>query len=174
MLKDVFLRCVFERYDAVCHVCSTRKNRLWRQREPFLEHPTATCPPHKIHASQKFPQFCGIGRSWMLNKLCLELVPQKSLRERDLGHPNRLGDLLDTHALSCHLFNGEKFLCRAHHCARTMLVNTWYLTLMWLWCIDWCHVSVLCVDVKCAKVCCFVSFLKTWSIFHQKGAQKQT
>ena len=34
----------------------------------------------------------------MLNKLCPGLVPQeKSLRERDLGHPKRLGDLLDTH-----------------------------------------------------------------------------
>ena len=110
----------------------------------------------------------------MLNKLCPGLVPQeKSLRERDLGHPNRLGDLLDTHALSCHLLDGEKFLCRAHRCARTVLVNTWYLTQMWLWCIDWCHESVLCVDVKCAKVCCFVSYFLYVEHFSSKGAQNK-
>ena len=135
----------------------------------FLEHPTATCPRLMIHAGQKFPHFFGIGRMWMLNKLRLELVPQKNIRENDLGHPKRLGDLLDSHALSCHLLDGEKFLCRAHLCARTMLVNTWYLTQMWLWCIDWCHESVLCVDVKGAKVCCVVSYFISWSIFHQKG-----
>ena len=43
----------------------------------FVEHPTATCPRLVIHAGQKFPQFCGIGRSWMLNKLCPGLVPQE-------------------------------------------------------------------------------------------------
>ena len=30
-----------------------------------------------IHAGQKCSQFCGIGRSWMLHELCLELVPQQ-------------------------------------------------------------------------------------------------
>ena len=27
-INDVFLGCVFERHDAVCHVCPTRKKRL--------------------------------------------------------------------------------------------------------------------------------------------------
>ena len=35
----------------------------------FLEHLTAACPRSVTHASQKCPQFCGIGRSWMLNEL---------------------------------------------------------------------------------------------------------
>ena len=46
-LLKCFLHCVFERYDAVCHVCATRRNRLWGHAslEPadpsiadFLEH----------------------------------------------------------------------------------------------------------------------------------------
>ena len=37
----------------------------------FLEHPTAACPRSVIHAGQKSPQFCGIGRSRTLNELCL-------------------------------------------------------------------------------------------------------
>ena len=93
--------------------------------------------------------------------------------ERDLGHPKRLGDLLDTHALSCHLLDGEKFLCRAHRCARTMIVNTSFLRQMWLWCIDWCHESVLCVDVKCAKVCCFESYFFYVEHFSSKGTQNK-
>ena len=35
VLMTLFLRCVFERYDAVCHVCATRRNRLWRPRKPL-------------------------------------------------------------------------------------------------------------------------------------------
>ena len=45
----------------------------------FLEHLTAACPRPMIHAGQKCPQFCGIGRSWMLNELCPELVLQKEV-----------------------------------------------------------------------------------------------
>ena len=55
----------------------------------FLEHPTAQrLPVHGvIHAGQKVPAILGIGRSWTLNELCLELVPQKrNLRETDLGN----------------------------------------------------------------------------------------
>ena len=33
--NEVFFRYVFERYDAVCHVCATRRKRLWRPRKPF-------------------------------------------------------------------------------------------------------------------------------------------
>ena len=46
----------------------------------FLEHVPAVCPRSVIHAGQKCPQFCGIGGSWMLNKLYFELVPQESPR----------------------------------------------------------------------------------------------
>ena len=45
----------------------------------FLEYFTAAFPCFAIHAGQKCPQFCGIGRSWMLNKLYFELVPQKEV-----------------------------------------------------------------------------------------------
>ena len=45
----------------------------------FGGHVTAACPRSAIHAGQKCPQFCGIGRSWMLNKLYFELVPQKDV-----------------------------------------------------------------------------------------------
>ena len=48
----------------------------------FLEHLMAACPRSVIHASQKCPQFCGIGSSWMLNKLFFELVPQKEFQGR--------------------------------------------------------------------------------------------
>ena len=40
----------------------------------FLEDPTATCPRS---AGQKCSQFCGMCKSWILNELCLELVPKK-------------------------------------------------------------------------------------------------
>ena len=43
----------------------------------LVEHPAAAGPRPVIDAGQKCPQFCGIGRSWMLNKLHLELVLQK-------------------------------------------------------------------------------------------------
>ena len=60
-------------------------SQKWRPTH-FLGHPTAACPRSVIHAGQKCPQFCGIGRSWTLNELCLELVPQESPRERDPGN----------------------------------------------------------------------------------------
>ena len=49
-----------------------------------LKHPTAACPRSVIHAGHTCPQFCGTGRSWMLNKLCLELVPQKEVQGREI------------------------------------------------------------------------------------------
>ena len=82
-------------YDAVCHACASRKSRLWRQRMPlacdpsiahFLKHPTAACSRSVIHAGQKCSQFCGIGRSGILNELCLELGPQKNFWETELGN----------------------------------------------------------------------------------------
>ena len=50
----------------------------------LFEHPTAACPRSVRHAGCKCTQFRGIGRGWILNELCLELVPQKSPRERGL------------------------------------------------------------------------------------------
>ena len=38
-----------------------------------------------IHAGRKCPQFCGIGQSWMVNELCLELVPQKKSKGERSG-----------------------------------------------------------------------------------------
>ena len=45
MLIDVFLRCVFERHGAVCHVCAARKKSRWSsccpcQRLPSFHPPT--------------------------------------------------------------------------------------------------------------------------------------
>ena len=65
----------------------------------FLEHLTAACPIPVIHAGQKCPQFCGIGRSWMLNKLYFELVPQKRSLAREVWRARRL-----------------KFDCAVQHC----------------------------------------------------------
>ena len=40
-----------------------------------------------MHTGQKCPRVCGVGRSWTLNELCLQLVPlKKSPRERDVGN----------------------------------------------------------------------------------------
>ena len=50
----------------------------------------------------------------------------------------------------CHLLNGVQFPpCGKDHFARKILVDTWDLRHMWLWCMDWCHESVMCVDVQC-------------------------
>ena len=48
----------------------------------FLEHLTAACPRSVTHSGQKCPQFCGIGRSRILNELNFELVPQKEVQGR--------------------------------------------------------------------------------------------
>ena len=89
-LMKCFLRCVFQRYDAVWSAISVLLeetafggNASLEPADPsiadFLEHLTAACPCPVVHAGQKCPQFCGIGRSWILNKLYFELVPQKEV-----------------------------------------------------------------------------------------------
>ena len=55
--------------------------------------------------------------------------------------------------------------------ARKLLVNTCVLTQMMLWCMEWCHKSVMCVDVDCGTNCCFVASFVAVTIFHKKGAQ---
>ena len=61
VLNDVLLRCVFERYDAVFHVCATRRNRLWRPRKPLA------CGPKHCRFSRTshgwLPTFCGTRES---------------------------------------------------------------------------------------------------------------
>ena len=42
---------------------------------------------------------------------------------------------------------------------RKMLVNTWELRQVRLWCMDWCHESVMCVDVQCGKTLLFCQIL---------------
>ena len=85
--------CVFERHDAKSQVnCSKQPllaaTRAFSLRTPsmahFLTHPTAPCPRSVIHAGQKCSQFCEIGRSCLLNELCLELVPQKEVQGRQI------------------------------------------------------------------------------------------
>ena len=65
---------------------------------------------------------------------------------RSQRHPNILGDLFDTHALSCCLLNGEKFLRRSHHFTRKMLANTLDVSQMWLCCTA-CAMSRCCACV---------------------------
>ena len=43
----------------------------------LIEHPTAACPRPMTH---KCPQFCGIGKSWALSELCLDLVHRKKCK----------------------------------------------------------------------------------------------
>ena len=66
VLNDVFLRCVIERH-------TSSGDASFEPAVPsiadFLEHLTAACPCSVIHSSRKCPQFCGLGRSWMLNEL---------------------------------------------------------------------------------------------------------
>ena len=80
-----FLCCVFERYDVSVLLEKTAfgGGASLKSANPSIL--TAACPCLVIHAGQKCPQFFGFGRSWMLNKLYFELVPQKEvLRERGL------------------------------------------------------------------------------------------
>ena len=61
---------------------------------------------------------------------------------------------------------------RVDHFTRKMLVNTWDLRHTWLWCIGWGHESVLCVDVKCAKICCFITQFHGGCHFFSKRSTK--
>ena len=87
----------------------------------FLEHVTAACPRSVTHAGQKGPQFCGIGRSWMLNKLYFELA-----------------------------LHGETLLCGSHHVVRRR-ENTCDLREMWLVVYGYAIKSVMWVSVQCVK-----------------------
>ena len=85
----------------------------------------------------------------------------------------RLGDLLDADALGCHLLDGEKFLHGADHSrcenAHTHLgfePNVAVLHGMR-------RESVLCVDVKCANICCFITYFYSGEgDFSSKSAKK--
>ena len=93
-VKRRFLRCVFGRYDAVCHVCATRRNRLCRPRKLLACGPKHCRFSRTSHGSlstsydKRGSKVLPIlrGWHWIPNKLCLELVPVKSPRETDLGN----------------------------------------------------------------------------------------
>ena len=56
VLNDVFLRCVLSGRMTVCHICATRRNRLWRPRKPLA------CGPKHCRFSRTshgcLPTFC--------------------------------------------------------------------------------------------------------------------
>ena len=81
----------------------------------------------------------------------------------------RLGDLLDAHASDCHLFNVEKFLCRQDHAGSGNADKHLGFESNVAVLHGMCRESVLHVNVKCAKIRCFVTYLKARCIFHQKG-----
>ena len=87
VLVTCVLRCVVERHDAKSQdhcskkqpLAATQALSLRTQALPiFSKIQRLLCPRLVIHAGQKCPQFFGIGRSWMLNELCLELVPPRN------------------------------------------------------------------------------------------------
>ena len=96
VFNDVLVRCVFERHDVKSQDhCSVPLEKTAFGGHASLQpadpcstdlsaHPAAACPRPMIHAGQKCPPVSRIRKSWMLNELCLEPVPQKSLRERGL------------------------------------------------------------------------------------------
>ena len=58
-------------------------------------------------------------------------------------------------------------MAKSSSAERTMMhakipVNTWDLRQVRLWCMDWCHESVMCVDVQCV----FVKFYIKIEDFH--------
>ena len=108
-VDDVFLRCVHERYDAVCHVCSTRKT-------PLAATQDIACGPKP----------CPFSRT-SNDCLSTSYSAATALSFSQALQPSR-------HALGCHLLDGEKFLCKADHLTRKMLVNTWCLRQN-VWCI---------------------------------------
>ena len=128
VVNNVFLRCVFERHDVKSHDhCSVLREETasgghasLQPADPCstdpLEHPTAACPRPMTHAGQKCPQFCGNGRNWMLNELCLELVPQKKkLRERgavDVKHEK-------TCCFITHFYGGRREAYFIKRCPKT-------------------------------------------------------
>ena len=64
-----------------------------------------------------------------------------------------------THALGCQFLDGRKFLCGADNSrGERILVNTWDLRHMMLWCIDLVSSAWMCGGVQCGKTCCFVIF----------------
>ena len=52
-----------------------------------------------------------------------------------------------------------------------ILVNTWDLTQMRLWCMGCVHESVMCVGVQSGKTCCFTKHILRRGHFHHKGNQ---
>ena len=107
----MFLRCVFERCDAVCHVSATRRNCLWRPRKPFA------CGPKHCRFSRTsqgcLPMSCdtrvskvpAILRDWQeldAEQAVLRARSTRSLRERGLESPKpRVAPWLHGETLFC-------------------------------------------------------------------------
>ena len=100
----------------------------------------------------------------MLNDVflrCVFLLHNHRLRRRLRQAQRR--ELLVAHASGCHFFDGKAF----HPGCENTRKHSRLESKMWLWLHGF---GVLCVDVKCAKIWCFETFLVTKSIFHPKGA----
>ena len=91
---------------------------------------------------------------------------------RRLRQAERCRDLLVAHANGCNLYNGVRFLCDKDHVPRKILANTWDLKKMRLWRMDWCHESVMCVDVRCGKNLRLCNTLSDGSMFFIKMGTK--
>ena len=78
--NDVFTRCVFERHDVKPqdHCSVPLEKTTFGGHAARIFSNIQRLPVHVLwYTRHKCPQFCGIGRSWMLNKLFLEVVPKK-------------------------------------------------------------------------------------------------
>ena len=93
VLMMCFLRCAFERQCCELSRSLFKKaafggNAILEPADPsiadFLEHLTAAYPCSVIHTGQKCPQFCGTGKSRLLNELHFEPVPQKEFQVREV------------------------------------------------------------------------------------------
>ena len=81
-------------------------------------------------------------------------------------HPKRLSDLLAAEAF----FQCEEFTCISHHSRDENAYKHLDVRQMWLWCIDWCHESVMCVSRRKVQNLLFYRILKRVH-FSSKGAQ---
>ena len=57
----------------------------------------------------------------------------------------------------------------AEHFARKLLVNTWDLKTMKLWCMDMLSPAWMCVDVQCEKTAVMKYLFMAGGIVHQMG-----
>ena len=165
-LMKCFLRCVFERYDAVCHVCPTRRNRLWRPRKPWA------CGPKHCRFSRTshgcLPMSCdtrgskvpAILRDWQEldaeQAILWARSRKRSLRETDLGN-TVVETQLCRATLSCsaHSAPWRNAPLRIAQCCRE---NAWkHLG-------SWGNVALWCVDMSSSRSCASVYNVETLAV----------